>query len=131
MCSPVTRASSPCRRCESRNVWFRKRINSRRTPHGLESPCHRESEDSAMKYRTQDDIVWDGFPHPDPRSRHAGAEASIRIAPSFWSRLGQHVRDARGCVSARALWENWLTPEAASALAAGATDDVEVLGTRG
>src|SRR4051794_34579638 len=84
-----------------------------------------------MKYRTQDDIVWDGFPHPDPRSRHAGADASIRIAPSFWSRLGQHVRDARGCASARALWENWLPPEAASALAAGATDHIEMLGTRG
>ena len=46
-----------------------------------------------MNYRTQDVIVWDGFPHPDPRSRHG--EASVRIAPSFWSRLAQHVRDAR------------------------------------
>jgi hypothetical protein len=76
-----------------------------------------------MNYRTQDVIVWDGFPHPDPRSRHG--EASVRIAPSFWSRLAQHVRDARPCAPARALWENWLTPQGVNALASRTAVDLD------
>ena len=75
-----------------------------------------------MNYRTQDVIVWDGFPHPDPRSRHA--EASVRIAPSFWSRLAQHVRDAP-LRAARALWEDWLTAEGVNALASRTAADID------
>ena len=67
-----------------------------------------------MNYRTMEVIEWDNLPHPDPRSRQS--RITVRVAPTFWSRLRQHLHDARGSRGARSLWERWLTPDAVAAL---------------
>src|SRR3954465_9364254 len=72
-----------------------------------------------MSYRTQDVIVWDDLPPPDPRARHP--RITVRAAAPFWGRLRQHLRDAFGGASqsapstpraCRPLWEQWLTADA-------------------
>ncbi|HSU66151.1 MAG TPA: hypothetical protein VLJ39_04750 [Tepidisphaeraceae bacterium] len=62
-----------------------------------------------MNTRTQNVIVWDGFPHPDPVMPNASV--CVEIAPPFWRRLSHHLNGVQS-----AAWDAWLTPGGTAAL---------------